>query len=120
MTWGDRYAWTLPMFTAHGWTFVWTVRAVGGAHLCIRRVEPARIFDTLRRERGTMLCAAPTVLIGIANSGAELREGVPRGIRVLTAGAPPAAATIERGEGGLGGDMTQFYGRTATGPFLTG
>src|SRR5712671_8155220 len=112
MTCADRYAWTLPMFHANGWTFVWTVTAVGGAHLCIRRVEPARIFDTLRRERGTMLCAAPTVLIGIANSGAELREGVPRGIRVLTAGAPPAAATIERVEGELGWQLTQFYGLT--------
>src|SRR6266446_6335798 len=107
MTCADRYAWTLPMFHANGWTFVWTVTAVGGAHLCIRRVEPATIFDTLRRERGTMLCAAPTVLIGIANSGAELREGVPRGIRVLTAGAPPAAATIERVEGEFGWELTQ-------------
>jgi fatty-acyl-CoA synthase len=82
-------------------------------------VEPARIFDTLRRERGTVLCAAPTVLIGIANSGAELREGVPRGIRVLTAGAPPAAATIERVEGELGWELTQFYGLTETAPFIT-
>jgi fatty-acyl-CoA synthase len=119
MTCADRYAWTLPMFHANGWTFVWTVTAVGGAHLCIRRVEPARIFDTLRRERGTMLCAAPTVLIGIANSGADLREGVPRGIRVLTAGAPPAAATIERVEGELGWELTQFYGLTETAPFIT-
>src|SRR5713226_3188563 len=119
MTCADRYAWTLPMFHANGWTFVWTVTAVGGAHLCIRRVEPATIFDTLRRERGTMLCAAPTVLIGIANSGAELREGVPRGIRVLTAGAPPAAATIERVQGELGWELTQFYGLTETAPFIT-
>src|SRR5262249_25605729 len=26
----DRYLWTLPMFHANGWTFVWTVTAVGG------------------------------------------------------------------------------------------
>jgi len=45
MTCADRYAWTLPMFHANGWTFVWTVTAVGGAHLCIRRVEPARQQD---------------------------------------------------------------------------
>jgi fatty-acyl-CoA synthase len=119
MTCADRYAWTLPMFHANGWTFVWTVTAVGGTHLCVRRAEPARIFDTLRRERGTMLCAAPTVLIGIANSDSDLRKGVPRGVRVLTAGAPPAAATIERLEVELGWELTHAYGLTETAPFIT-
>jgi fatty-acyl-CoA synthase len=119
MTCADRYAWTLPMFHANGWTFVWTVTAVGGTHLCVRRAEPARIFDTLRRERGTMLCAAPTVLIGIANSDSDLRKGVPRGVRVLTAGAPPAAATIERLEVELGWELIHAYGLTETAPFIT-
>jgi fatty-acyl-CoA synthase len=119
MTCADRYAWTLPMFHANGWTFVWTVTAVGGTHLCIRRVDPGRIFDTLRRERGTMLCAAPTVLIGMANSPDDLRKDVPRGVRVVTAGAPPAAATIERLEVELGWEVTHVYGLTETAPFIT-
>jgi fatty-acyl-CoA synthase len=118
MTCADRYLWTLPMFHANGWTFVWTVTAVGGTHVCLRRVDPARIFAALRDERGTMLCAAPTVLIGIANA-AEDRKEIPRGIRVLTAGAPPAAATIERVEGELGWELTQFYGLTETAPFIS-
>ena len=52
-----------------------------------------------------MFCAAPTVLIGIANAPAELRQGARAGLRVLTAGAPPAAATIatRRGRARLGG-----------------
>jgi fatty-acyl-CoA synthase len=119
MTCADRYAWTLPMFHANGWTFVWTVTAVGGTHLCVRQVDPVRIFDTLRRERGTMLCAAPTVLIGMANSGDDLRKGVPRGVRVMTAGAPPAAATIERLEVELGWEVTHVYGLSETAPFIT-
>jgi fatty-acyl-CoA synthase len=119
MTCAERYVWTLPMFHANGWTFVWTVTAVGGAHLCLRRVDPARIFDTLRSERGTMLCAAPTVLIGIANSAGDIRQGAPRGVRVFTAGAPPAAATIERLEGELGWQLTHAYGLTETAPFIT-
>ncbi|MFX4801983.1 AMP-binding protein, partial [Acinetobacter baumannii] len=28
MTPAERYLWTLPMFHANGWTFVWTVTAV--------------------------------------------------------------------------------------------
>lgn len=119
MTCEERYVWTLPMFHANGWTFTWLVTAVGGTHICVRRVEPARVFETITRERGTMLCAAPTVLIGIANAPDEVKRGAPRGVRVLTAGAPPAAATIERIEGELGWELTQVYGLTETAPFIT-
>ncbi|HEX5504926.1 MAG TPA: long-chain-fatty-acid--CoA ligase [Thermomicrobiales bacterium] len=115
----DRYLWTLPMFHANGWTFVWIVTAVGGAHICLRRVEPARIFPLIDAERVTMLCAAPTVLIGIANSPEELRRQARPGVHVFTAGAPPAAATIERIEGELGWEITHVYGLTETAPFIT-
>ena len=68
MTSGDRYLWTLPMFHANGWTFTWTVTAAGATHVCLRRVEPARIFEALNAEAVTILCAAPTVLIGVAHA----------------------------------------------------
>jgi fatty-acyl-CoA synthase len=115
----DRYLWTLPMFHANGWTFTWTVTAVGAAHICLRRIEPARMFDLIRDERVSMLCAAPTVLIAIASAPAEARAGAPKGLRVVTAGAPPAAATIERVEGELGWTITHVYGLTETAPFIT-
>ncbi|HZC77006.1 MAG TPA: AMP-binding protein, partial [Ktedonobacterales bacterium] len=115
----ERYLWTLPMFHANGWTFVWTVTAVGATHVCLRKVEPARIFALVNDQRITMLCAAPTVLIAIANAPEELRRGVRPGVRVVTAGAAPAAATIERIEGELGWDITQVYGLTETAPFIT-
>ena len=119
MTPVDRYLWTLPMFHANGWTFVWIVTAVGGTHICLRRVAPDRIFPAIDAEAVTMFCAAPTVLIGIANAPAELRQGARRGLRVLTAGAPPAAATIATVEGDLGWEVTQVYGLTETAPFIT-
>jgi len=119
MTPADRYLWTLPMFHANGWTFVWMTTAVGATHVCLRRVEPRTVFEAIRSERITMLCAAPTVLIGIANAPAELRRDVPRGVRVLTAGAPPAATTIERIEGELGWEVTHAYGLTETSPLIT-
>jgi fatty-acyl-CoA synthase len=65
------------------------------------------------------MCAAPTVLIALANAPADVRRGVPRGVHVLAAGAPPAAATIERIEGELGWTITQVYGMTETAPFIT-
>ena len=119
MTPADRYLWTLPMFHANGWTFVWIVTAVGGTHVCLPKVDPAAVFERIASERITLLCAAPTVLIGIANAPADLRQGAPKGVRVLTAGAPPAAQTIERIEGDLGWEITQLYGLTETSPFIT-
>ncbi len=70
----DRYLWTLPMFHANGWTFTWIVTAAGATHVCLRKVDPAEIFSLIGRENVTMLCAAPTVLIGIANAPEELRR----------------------------------------------
>ncbi|TMG40015.1 MAG: o-succinylbenzoate--CoA ligase, partial [Chloroflexi bacterium] len=116
---GDRYLWTLPMFHANGWSYVWVVTAAGGTHICMPRVEPPAVFKLVRDERVTWMCAAPTVLIGLANAPAQARGEVPRGVHVVTAGAPPAAATIERLEGDLGWEVTQVYGLTETSPFIT-
>jgi fatty-acyl-CoA synthase len=116
---GDRYLWTLPMFHANGWTFTWTVTAAAAVHVCLRRVEPALAFQLIRDEQVSWLCAAPTVLIALANAPSEIRGAVPRGVRVVTAGAPPAAATIENVEGELGWEVTQVYGLTETSPFIT-
>jgi fatty-acyl-CoA synthase len=98
---------------------VWTITAVGGRHVCIPKADPRLIFETIRRESVTLLCAAPTVLISIANVPDEVRKGAPRGVRVFTAGAPPAAATIERVEGELGWEITHVYGLTEVSPIVT-
>ena len=119
MTCADRYLWTLPMFHANGWTFVWTVTAAGATHVCLRKVEPRAVFELMANERITMLCAAPTVLISLANAPEDLRRTAPRGIRVVTAGAPPAATTIQRLEDELGWTITHVYGLTETTPFIT-
>src|SRR5579862_63281 len=76
------------------------------------------------KERVTHLCAAPTVLIALANAPDDVRAQARRdrphpSVHVVTAGAPPAAATIERIEGELGWTITQMYGLTETAPFIT-
>jgi fatty-acyl-CoA synthase len=115
----DRYLWTLPMFHANGWTFVWTVTARGSAHVCLRKVDPTTIFELVEREAITTLCAAPTVLIGIANAPeAVCKRAAGKVVRLLTAGAPPAAVTIELIERGLGWNVTHIYGLTETSPFI--
>jgi fatty-acyl-CoA synthase len=115
----DRFLWTLPMFHANGWTYTWIVTAAAATHVCLRHVEANAIYRLVNDERITMLCAAPTVLIGIANGPEAGRRSLRRGVRVLTAGAPPAAATIERMEEELGWNVTQVYGLTETAPFIS-
>ena len=119
MSTADRYLWTLPMFHANGWTFTWIVTAAGGTHVCLRKVDPAVVFPLMAAESVTMLCAAPTVLISLANAPAALRAQAPRGVRVVTAGAPPSAATIQRMEEDLGWTVTHAYGLTETAPLIT-
>lgn len=119
LTPADRYLWTLPMFHANGWTFTWINTARGMTHICLRQVDPVEVFRLIREENITMFCAAPTVLISIANAPAEVREGAPRGVRLFTAGAPPAAATIEVVERDLGWQLTHVYGLTETAPLIT-
>jgi fatty-acyl-CoA synthase len=116
---GEPYLWTLPMFHANGWTYTWTVTAASGVHICLRKVDPADVFRLIRDEHVGSLCAAPTVLISLANASPQVRGEVLPGVRVVTAGAAPAAATIERLEGEFGWEVTQVYGLTETAPFIT-
>ncbi len=77
------------------------------------------MFRLIREEEVTWLAAAPTVLISLANASAEVRGEVRPGVHVVTAGAPPAAATIERLERDFGWEVTHVYGLTETAPFIT-
>jgi fatty-acyl-CoA synthase len=82
-------------------------------------VEPARVFELIASEAITMLCAAPTILIALANAASSAPPQARRPVRVITAGAPPAATTIERLERDLGWSVIQVYGLTETAPFIT-
>ena len=119
MTPGDSYLWTLPMFHANGWTFTWTVTAAGARHICLPKFDGPTVFRVAAAERVTRLCAAPTVLIMMANAPADAKALAPKGVRIMTAGAPPAAVTIQRIEEELGWNVIQIYGLTETAPAIS-
>lgn len=119
MTPADTYLWTLPMFHANGWTFTWTVTAAGARHVCLPKFDAPAVFKVAAEERVTRLCAAPTVLIMLASAAAEVKAMAPKGVGVMTAGAPPAAVTIQRIEDELGWTIIQIYGLTETAPAIS-
>lgn len=119
MTVADTYLWTLPMFHANGWTFTWTVTAAGAKHVCLPRFDGPAVFKIAAKEHVTRMCAAPTVLIMLANAPADLKAMAPKGVGVMTAGAPPAAVTIQRIEEELGWQIIQIYGLTETAPAIS-
>lgn len=105
------YLWTLPLFHCNGWCFPWTVAMLGGTHVCLRRVEAQAILEAMRAHGVTHYCAAPIVHNLIVNAPAELRAGIPPGVRGMVAGAAPPAAMIE-GMARIGFDITHVYGLT--------
>lgn len=118
MTAEDRYLWLMSLFHANGWGFVWTVTAAGATHVCTRDTSTAYLCDLTRREHVTMMSAGKTALIAMANVPEARRRQLPKNVRVLTAGASPNAATIERIEHRLGWEVTHAYGLTETSPFI--
>ncbi|MGQ0677221.1 MAG: acyl-CoA synthetase [Rhodospirillales bacterium] len=105
------YLWTLPMFHCNGWTFTWGVTAAGAAHVCLRRVEPAQVFEAIVRHGVTHLCGAPIVLNMLAHAPDEAKRALPRTVDVITGGAAPPTAVIAAMEA-MGFRVTHMYGTT--------
>jgi fatty-acyl-CoA synthase len=105
------YLWTLPMFHCNGWCFPWTVAAMAGTHVCLRRVEAAAVFDAIREHRVTHYCGAPIVHAMLVNAPDELKQGIRHKVSAMVAAAAPPASMIE-GMDRLGFDLTHVYGLT--------
>ena len=109
----SRYLWTLPMFHCDGWCFPWAVTAAGATHVCLPRVDPARIWRLLRTEGITHFSAAPTVLTMIANAEEAAAGPLDQRVHVQTGGAPPTPTVLSR-MSALNMDVTHLYGLTET------
>ena len=106
------YLWTLPMFHCNGWCFPWTLAAVAGTSVCLRKVTAGNIFASIHNDGVTHFCGAPIVLNMVINATEEERGApLPRTVSVMTAAAPPPAAVLQRmAEQGF--HITHVYGLT--------
>jgi fatty-acyl-CoA synthase len=108
---GAVYLWTLPMFHANGWCFPWSVIAMAGTHVCLRRVDPALVFRLIAEHRVTNMVGAPTVLSVLINAPAEARVRFDHVVDIQTGGAAPPAKII-RAMSELGFRVQHIYGLT--------
>ncbi|MDQ8730047.1 acyl-CoA synthetase [Bradyrhizobium sp. LHD-71] len=105
------YLWTLPMFHCNGWCFPWTIAAAGGVNVCLRKVDPAKIFELIETHGVTHMCGAPVVYTTLINApprGDTTKQSMVSG---LVAGASPPVAMIQGAEG-IGIKLTHVYGLT--------
>lgn len=115
MTWamGNHpvYLWTLPMFHCNGWCYPWTITALAGVHVFLRRVDPQKILNLIRDEQVTHMCGAPIVLQALVNMPDEAKAAIEHPVKAMVAGAAPPAKVIGAVEE-MGIEVTHVYGLT--------
>ena len=115
LTWAmphfPTYLWTLPMFHCNGWCFPWTVTAMAGTHVCLRAVTPKGMYDAFADHGVTHMCGAPIVMGMLVNAPDDVRRKPQGTVQVMTAGAAPPPAVIEKMQK-LGFQVTHVYGLT--------
>ncbi|MEM7344128.1 MAG: acyl-CoA synthetase [Chloroflexota bacterium] len=107
------YLWTLPMFHCNGWCFPWTLAAVVGTSVCLRKVEVELVYDLIAQEGVTHYCGAPIVHNMLINASEETRAKKKGQLKGMVAAAPPPATVLEALEKN-NFKITHVYGLTET------
>ncbi|WP_255193574.1 long-chain-fatty-acid--CoA ligase [Natronobeatus ordinarius] len=117
----DVYLWTLPMFHVNGWGHIYAVTGLGAKHVCTRGIDAEWLFETIREEDVSYLCAAPTVLNMLIDyyEDNDVETSGEHDVRIATAGSAPPEATIRTVEDEFGWYLKHVYGATETGPLIT-
>ncbi len=113
MTHHPVYLWTLPMFHCNGWCYPWTIAALAGTNVCLRRVNAANIYKHIAEDKVSHFCGAPIVLNFVVNATDEERRDFDHPVNIMTAAAPPPATTLARMQE-QGFNVTHAYGLTET------
>jgi len=107
------YLWTLPMFHCNGWCFPWTIAATAGVNVCLRKVDPTKIFELISQHGVTHMCGAPIVYNTLINAADAPKASAAKPVVGLIAGAAPPVAVLEGAER-IGIKLTHVYGLTET------
>ena len=107
------YMWIVPMFHCNGWGNPYTLTALAGTSICMRYVSAKNMFDAIADHKVTHFGGAPIVLNFLAQATDEEKREINHTVNVVTAGAPPPAATLEAVQK-MGLKVNHVYGLTET------
>jgi len=105
------YLWTLPMFHCNGWCFPWTVTALAGTHICLRKIDAKSIYESIDKNKVTHLCGAPIILSMLINAKPKEIIKLKDKVNIMTAAAAPPPAILS-GIEKKGFEVTHVYGLT--------
>ena len=101
------YLWTLPMFHCNGWCFPWTIAALSGTNICLRKIDPKEIFRLIKKYNVSNLCGTAVIINMLISEGTKLDHRV----EFMTGAAPPPVPVLKKIEE-QGFNITHTYGLT--------
>jgi fatty-acyl-CoA synthase len=101
------YLWTLPMFHCNGWCFPWTIAALTGTNICLRKVTAKKIFKLIKQHKVSYLCGTTVVINMLIAEGKILKNK----IEFMTGAAPPPSSVLKKIDK-QGFNITHTYGLT--------
>lgn len=111
MTASTVYLWTLPMFHCNGWAYTWAITAIGGTHVCLKRVDPDAILARIQQCNVTHMCGAPIVLNRVIHDFHASGTTLSTPVQFALGGAAPPNAVISKARQ-VGFQITHLYGLT--------
>ncbi len=107
------FLYTVPMFHCNGWGYPWTAALIHAKIICCRYIVAKDIYNLIDKYKVTHFGGAPIVLSLIANADEKDKKEINHKVYVLTAGAPPTSAILEKMDT-LGFEVMHVYGLTET------
>ncbi len=107
------FLYTVPMFHCNGWGYPWTAALIHAKIICCRYIVAKDIYNLIDKYKVTHFGGAPIVLSLIANADEKDKKEINHKVYVLTAGAPPTSAILEKMDN-LGFEVMHVYGLTET------
>ena len=86
------YLWTLPMFHCNGWCFPWTIAALAGINVCLRKIDEKKIFELIKRHKVSNLCGTTVVINMLIKEKIKLEHTV----ELMTGAAPPPVSVLKK------------------------
>ena len=101
------YLWTLPMFHCNGWCFPWTIAALSGTNICLRKIDSKEIFRLIKKYNVSNLCGTAVIINMLISEGTKLDHRV----EFMTGAASPPVSVLKKIEE-QGFNITHTYGLT--------